>query len=390
MRAVLLAIALLAPLPALTDEAPVLHGADGYAAAPVLTLRTGAPGDLFAAGARVRIAASSGGDVHAAGFAVAVEAETEGDLYAAGADIDLSGPVGGDANLIGGAVATGGAAVIDGNARLSGGSVRVGGAVRGDALVAGGEVVLAAPIAGDLRVTAGALTFEGAASVGGLLIYTTPEPVAIPATVADPARVRFVPAEPGAERDEPFAWKDVGAAPAPWAMAGGVLVTIAFLILLGAILLALVPRKVAAMRRAAHGRPGTTMLLGLAGLSTLVGLVFVAAMSIVGLPLVPIVVLAIMLVWLLGYLLGAYVLAMAVARGLGMGAAPRIWARIGVLAVAVIGAALLNFIPVLGWMANLALVLLGVGAFTGAALAALAPRIGGGSGADMRGPVPDA
>ena len=91
----------------------------------------------------------------------------------------------------------------------------------------------------------------------------------------------------------------------------------------------------------------------------------------------------------LGYLLGAYVLAMAVARGLGMGDAPSIWARIGVLALAIVGAALLNFIPVIGWMANLALVLLGVGAFTDAALAALVPRTRPSLDVDMREPEPD-
>jgi hypothetical protein len=140
------------------------------------------------------------------------------------------------------------------------------------------------------------------------------------------------------------------------------------------------------MRRMAHGRPGTTMLLGLVGLSALVGLIPVSAISIVGLPLAPIALLLLILVWLLGYLLGAYVLAMAVARGLGMGDDPSIWARIGVLAAAIVGAALLNFIPVIGWMANLALVLLGVGAFTDAILAALVPRTGPALDTDMREP----
>lgn len=374
MRALLFAAALLAPLSAGADEMPVLHGSDGYAAAPVLTLTAGAPEDLFAAGARVRLGAPSGGDVHAAGFAVAIEAQTGGDLYAAGASIDLGASVGGDANLIGGAVTTDASGTIGGNARLSGGSVHIGGAVEGDAAVAGGEVTLAAPVAGDLRVAANALRFEEGASVGGLLIYTTPDAVEIPATIADPERVRYVPAAPRAHREDSFDWDGLPPAPGPATLAGGALVTIAFLIVLGGTLLALAPRQVAALRGRAQGRPGVTILMGILGLSTLVGLVVVTSMSVIGIPLVPFVVLGLMLAWLLGYLLGAYTLAMAVARGLGMGDAPQIWARIGVLTAAVIGAALLNFIPVLGWMANLALVLLGVGAFTDAALAALSPR----------------
>lgn len=390
MRAFILIAALAAPLPALADEAPILHGQDGYAAAPVLTLRVGAPGDLFAAGARVRLDAPTGDDAHAVGFSVRVAGETGGDLYAAGADVEVDAPVAGDANLVGGAVTTSGAASVGGSARITGGSVRVGGAVRGAAAISGGEVTIAAPVEGDLRVAAGSLRFEDGASVGGILTYTTPRPLDVPAEVADAARVRYVPAEEGAAWSDEMDWEGMPPGPGPWVVAGGALVTFGFLLALGAALLALAPRQVATMRRMAHARPGMTMLLGLAGLSLLIGLIPVSAISIIGLPFLPIALLAVLVTWLLGYLLGAYVLAMAVARGLGLGDAPAIWARIGVLAVAVAGAALLNFIPVIGWMANLALVLLGVGAFTDATLAALVPRTGPALDTDMHGPEPEA
>ncbi len=390
MRTLLLFAALAVPLAAAADEAPVLFGGDGYASAPVLTLRVGAPGDLFAAGARVRLDAPTGGDVHAVGFSVGIDGETGENLYAAGSNVDLRASVGGDANLVGGSVAVADGVEIGGNARISGGSILFGGIVSGAAALAGGEITVGGTVAGDLRVTAAALAFEEGASIGGDLVYTTPEPIAIPASVVDASRVRHVPAGAPAWPAEGFEWEASPPTLEPWAVAGGALVTVAFLLVLGAVLLALAPRKVATMRRMAHERPGMTMLLGLVGLSTLFGLIFVSAISIVGIPLVPIVILTLILAWLLGYLLGAYVLAMAVARGLGMGDAPSIWARIGVLAVAIVGAALLNFIPLIGWMANLALVLLGVGAFTDAALAAMIPRTGPDLDVDMRGPEPEA
>jgi hypothetical protein len=167
-------------------------------------------------------------------------------------------------------------------------------------------------------------------------------------------------------------------------MAGGFLVTLAFLVTIGAIALATMPRTVSSMRRLAHGLPGTTILLGLIGLSAVFGLVPVSAISIVGIPLVPIAILLALLAWTLGYVLGAYVLAMAAARAFGMGDAPAMWARLGVLALAVTVAALLNFVPFLGWILNMGLVFLGVGAMLAALLQARSVSVGPALDVDMR------
>jgi hypothetical protein len=151
-------------------------------------------------------------------------------------------------------------------------------------------------------------------------------------------------------------------------VAGGLAAMLGAILVLGAVLLAFAPRGVAAMRRRATARPWLSLLLGALGLSALMGLVPVSAMTLVGLPLLPVVLLAIVLAWILGYLLGAYAVAMRVAEALGAGAAPPIWLRLVVLALAVVVAAGLNLVPVLGWLANLALILLGIGAMVAALL----------------------
>ena len=118
------------------------------------------------------------------------------------------------------------------------------------------------------------------------------------------------------------------------------------------------------MRKGIVARPGATALSGLIGLSMLFGSVPILAMTLIGIPLVPIAILAILIVWFLGYVLGAYALGMGVARAMGVGEDPSIMLRLAVLAATALVAAVLNFIPFLGWLANFAIVILGVGAMT--------------------------
>jgi hypothetical protein len=78
---------------------------------------------------------------------------------------------------------------------------------------------------------------------------------------------------------------------------------------------------------------------------------------------------AIILAWLAGYLLGVYQVAARAAVAFGF-APVRVWQRIALVSAGVALGAVLNFIPVLGWLVNYGVLLLGLGAI---ALAALAP-----------------
>ena len=103
----------------------------------------------------------------------------------------------------------------------------------------------------------------------------------------------------------------------------------------------------------------------------LFGLVLVTALTIIGLPFVPIAILVIIATWFLGYALGAYSVAMRLWVGLGGADDPSNMTRLALLGGAIIFVALLNFIPFVGWVVNYTLVLLGVGAMTRAVLQSL-------------------
>lgn len=334
--------------------------------------------DVFAVGFSTDLSGTVAEDAHAVGFSVEVDAETAGDLYATGGSVSVRGPVGSDMNAIGGTVRTHPSAVTSGNARVTGGSVQIEGPVEGALMASGAEVYLNAPIEGDAFLSGARIRFGPEATVSGMLTYSTSDPIEIPQSVAAPGRVVFQQMQfddmmrrGGRDWDWPEGPDmEIG----PGAAIGALAATLGSFLLVGALFLAFTPALVSRMRKRVAARPGNTALSGLIGLSMLFGSVPILAMTIIGIPLVPFAVLAILIVWFLGYVLGAYSIGMGVARALGAAEDPSIAIRLAVLAATALIAGLLNFIPIIGWMANFAIVLLGVGAMTFEAFERLLPN----------------
>lgn len=333
--------------------------------------------DVFAVGASTVLAGDVAEDSHAVGFSVEVDADTQGDVYATGFTVSVRGGIGSDLTAAGMTVRTHPSSTTAENARLTGGSVTIAGPVEGALMASGGDIVLDAPIEGDAFLSGARIRFGPNASVGGQLVYATREPVDVPESVADPARIRFERMElddfMSRSRDS-WDWPerpdmDVG----PGAIFGALAATIGSFLLVGALFLAFAPALVSRLRKGILARPGQSALGGLIGLSMLFGSVPILAMTLIGIPLVPIAILLILIVWFLGYVLGAYSLGMGVARGMGLGEDPSIGVRLLVLAGTALVAAILNFIPIVGWLVNFVIVILGVGAMTAALFNRLLP-----------------
>lgn len=343
--------------------------------------------DVLAAGATVSLDGSVAQDAHAAGFDVDVDATTGGDLYVMGFSVRLRGPVGDDLTALGFSVRVGSEAQIAGNARLVGGRVILDGPVLGALAAAGGKVTLNSEVSGDVLLAGETLVFGPDARIGGTLTYSAPARIEIPARVVSADRVTYHPyqrSEMMRETREMWSDWEYPVLPTFLSILSGFLVTLGFFVIIGALFLTLAPKQVRHLRCSIDARPGMALLSGVIGLSMLFGLVPISAMTVVGLPLVPIVLLATVVVWTLGYILGAYVLAMRAMRGLGTAENPEIWLRLLALVVGVTLAALLNFIPVLGWMVNFALVLLGIGGMTTALFERLTGNVGPALDVDMR------
>lgn len=367
---------------ALLSGAAALHaeprvetiGGDYYRAGSGSGDLLNAPRDVFAAGASITVRGRASGDVHVTGFDVDVETDAE-NVYAAGAAVAIRSTISEDLMATGGSVKTATSSTTGGNARLIGGTVTVNGSVEGALMAAGGEVIIDAPIAGDVRITAGRIAFGSAAKIGGTLIYSAPSEIDVPASVIAPDRVTFRPIALG-EAFEDAAWDadEYSVLPGVLGVLAGFAVTLAFILVLAALFLAFAPEMVKARREAAITRPGLNLTVGVLALAVLFGLTPVAGMTIVGIPFIPIILLAIFLAWTLGYVLGAYVIGLRIWSGFG-GEEPAMLGRLIVLACAVTSLALANFIPFIGWLANFAVVLFGIGAIaTGALERLLASR----------------
>lgn len=331
-------------------------------AAPITAAR-----DVVAAGPTVTISGTVAQDAHAMGFDVEIDAATAEDLTALGFSINLRGPIGGDLTASGFTMRLARAAEVGGNARLAGGTVTIDGPVRGSLAAMGADITLNAEITGDALITAETITFGPQARIGGTLFYSAATKIDIPESVVASDRVTFAPLDHrGMMRDVGEMWSDWEHPVLPTYMSlfGGFVITLGFFFVIGAIFLSLMPNKVGRLEHSIAQRPWMALLSGVIGLSILFGLMPISALTVVGIPFVPIVLLATVAVWTLGYILGAYAVAMRAMRGTGVSENPTIWIRLFALLVGVTVIALLNFIPFLGWMANFALVLIGIGAMT--------------------------
>ena len=364
MQRILLLSFLLAASPAAAGMERESIGGDLFIAGSGTAADASTDRDLFVAGGTVTARGAVAQDAHFAGLDVEIGTEVADDVYAAGGTITLRAPVGEDLTAMGFSVRLADSGRVDGNARLAGGSVVVEGPVAGALLASGGEVVLDAEIGGDVRIFAGDVSFGPNARIGGRLDYTAPAEVAIPATVIDPARVSFTRAEEWenmAAASREWAGKEYPALPGASAVFGFLVVTIGFFVVLAAVALALAPERIEAMRRESLARPGLALLGGVLGLATVFGLVPISVMTIVGLPLLPIILLLALLLWIAGYAFGVYAVALRVWTGMG-GAEPATAGRLAVYAAGLLVMALLNVIPFAGWVANFTLVLFGIGA----------------------------
>ncbi|MEO0936526.1 MAG: hypothetical protein AAFY38_00055 [Pseudomonadota bacterium] len=358
------AITITLALPATSETVLTEVGGDTYTAGETVVSTIDADRDVFAAGRSTTVLGKTQGDMHVSGFDVNMSADVSEDAYAAGATVTITGAVGKDLSATGFTVRLDPSARVGENARLLGATLNIEAPITGSLAATGRDVYLNAEVLGDAQIFAKSLRFGPEARVEGQLIYSTEDKLDVPASVAAPDRVRFEPVDAVRVWDELETIHEMPVLPTLASMFFGFLITLLFFVVLGAIALGFFPQRLDAMRASISDAFGQTALLGVVGLSLLFGAVPVVALTIVGLPLVPILLLLIVAAWTFSYALGAYAIATRLWFGLGGDADPGMLVRLIILALAIIAIALLNFIPFVGWVVNYTLVLLGLGAMT--------------------------
>jgi hypothetical protein len=340
------------------DQARLAIGGDQFAAGQLAALTTPVQHDAFAIGSDVTLATTVAGDAHLAGYDVDVSADVTGDVYAAGFSVNVTAGIGGDLSALGNTVTLRSAAPLAGNARLAGAMVTIAAPVGGAALVSARSLTLDTVVSGDLSFYGENLTFGPGARVDGMLDIRAPQQIAVPASVAPADRVRFeLLQSPDYVSEAGRTAGDVVGRfwPVFWTIAIWWLLLFA----VGAGLIALLPDAVSALRLASQTRPWRNLGLGTLGLAAVLGLVPVVAMTIVGIVLLPIVLLFVIMACSLAYLTGSFLIGLRIAGAFV--AVDSNLSQLGVLALALLAAALLGMIPFLGWLITLAIVIFGFG-----------------------------
>jgi len=354
-RIFLILIAGLFAMPAWAEDDAAFFdfGGDSFGAGRSVSHDAAGTDDLFMAGDKIAGNADITGSAHLAGRKVIMDGAVRGDAYAVGEEVTIRGDVSGDATLAGREVSVAG---VGGDLRIAGSELRLSGDIGGYAMVAGEEVAFDATVAGDVSLAAQDVDWGEAASIAGRLMVYEEElgELDVPERVVPADRI---------ERRETEEWE--GPRPPDWrrAIAGfllGVLVVTALAVLIAA----LVPERLAEMRRQILARPFHTLWLGFLTQSALIGAGVLFAITIIGLLVTPAMALLALVSGIAGYVVAAYAFGVGLLLAFGRQEPDSMGDRAMAAGVGALMAGIIGLIPFLGWLFVLALVLSGIGAIT--------------------------
>jgi hypothetical protein len=238
--------------------------------------------------------------------------------------------------------------VIVGDVVVVEGDVAIGGRATGDVVAFEGDVLVRGIVEGDLTTFAGQAVIGPRARVLGDIVYSDEQPRIAPRAVVG-----------GEVREED--WDDIG--DAPWAIIGAAALWIAVtisLLVAGVALVAVFPRALEAAERAFRSQAWLAVAMGIAaliGIPLVIGLAFV---TLVGIPLAIMLGLAFLPLAAIGYLVCCFVLGRAVTSE-GTNHILAFLAGLGILRA-------IALIPVLGALAWIPAVVIGLGALIVAAM----------------------
>jgi len=341
---------------------PLVVGNDIYASGSDATLSTPSSRSAFLSGFNVDVKSRVEKDVHGAGFNVNLDAPIGADAYAAGFSVDVSQPIGGDLSAAAYSISISKTAVVTGNARLAAKSMTLDAPISGSLVAAAADLTINDVVSGDAVLTFGTVKFGPNAKINGKLKYYAKEPITIPDSVIPADRVQFEKLEVKSAQEtvQDTTSRSMNQMwPSFFAIVSSFVLAIAFLIAMGAVLLSFAPRWMEDSKDEALHAPVKIAALGVLALSLVVGLVPVSGMTLIGIPLIPLAIFAAMGLWVLGYIVGAY--AIGAKLGPANTGSQAIGGKLAVLAVTLIVLALINFIPIIGWLINLMVLFLGLG-----------------------------
>jgi len=322
---------------------------DLYVLASTFTLDGRAAGDVIVVARNIDISGSVGGSFNAIGGDVTISGTIERSVRILSGSVEITGSVTGDVLVFGGTVDIDPGAEVGGDVHVYGGTLDADGTVRGDIVGTIGRLDLTGTIGGDVSVDVERIELGNGAEIAGSLSYVAPSAV----------RIRE-----GARISGPIDRDSI----APWGVGSDIrarffspLVRTVWMLMTGAIIIALAPRLASALNDTLR-RPALVGIVGLVAIPLVPGIAVLLIASVVGIPLSMLI--------LTTYLMALYLSQFVVGQRIGSLILPDRWndgsrgylllsMTIGVLLLSV-----LRFVPIpfLGTLVNVLVAVLGLGA----------------------------
>lgn len=150
---------------------------DTYSAGGAVSSSAIIDGDLVASGGQLTINGEIKADAIIAGGNISVGAKVGDDARIAGGQISIDADIGDDLMVAGGQITITPDTHVGGNAMVAGGQLQIAAKVDHDLFAAGGEVTISGLVQGDVEVTAEQLILTDSAVIQGKLTYTSPNEI---------------------------------------------------------------------------------------------------------------------------------------------------------------------------------------------------------------------
>lgn len=340
-----------------------LASAQSIKAGQTITVSAGETIDsmLFAGGANINIAGIVNGDVYCAGQTITISGTVNGDVICAGQTLTVSGTVDGNVRLAGQTVsitgnvtksATVGAQTltIDTNAvigrDLLGGSqtTTINGLISRDVVAGANSMTIGGKVEHNVKGAIENLNIGSAGYIGGVVEYTGNNDPVISSGGAIVGKVTRT--TPTTET------KNTSYAPMTFT-ASNFVYTLVMMLALGAVLIAIFPRIFREATTKTIEKPGRAFLFGLSAAVIAPVLIIMLFVSVVGLPLAVLTILAMIMIGILSAPFVGY----AVGRMILPESKQDIWTIMAGISVLVVT----FFIPIIGYLTMFATYLFGTG-----------------------------
>jgi len=231
-------------------------------------------GDVFCAGKDLIVNGTVNGDVICAGMTITINGKVTGDIGVAGSSVTIGAEVGGNLTAFGGTVTLESAARVARDAVIAGNDVLVNGTVGRDIVARGTNVTLNGPVGRNVEGQYESLTIGKDATIAGFLHYTSVNDAVVSGKVSGDVK-----------RFESQAYSGQYAGMRPMGMVAGAVIGVLWVVVMAFMLVLILPKKMKTITSLSVQKALFATLLGFFALFTLPIVAGLAMLTIVGVPL---------------------------------------------------------------------------------------------------------